>query len=104
VLTVHRWNPPIRLLVFELFVDHERRFWGLFVGACACTHAPTHGSRACTSHARAHPHTHQHKGGEGVEGGGAGFQIGDLELGENVGEEQQLWSSYGKMDGMRAVK
>jgi len=49
----------------------------------------------------AHPHTHQHKGG-GC-GGGAGFQIWDLELGENVGEEQLL-SSYGKMDGMRAVK
>jgi hypothetical protein len=58
------------------------------------------GAMLCKS--GAHPHTHQHKGG-GC-GGGAGFQIWDLELGENVGEEQQLLSSYGKMDGMRAVK
>jgi len=53
--------------------------------ACTPTHTPTQGRGGCG-------------------GGGAGFQIGDLELGENVGEEQQLWSSYGKMDGMRAVK
>jgi hypothetical protein len=52
--------------------------------ACTPTHTPTQGRGGCG-------------------GGGAGFQIGDLELGENVGEEQLL-SSYGKMDGMRAVK
>ena len=71
--------------VSQVARTHPRRLASVHVTrACTPTHTPTQGRR--------------------VWRGGAGFQIWDLELGENVGEEQQLLSSYGKMDGMRAIK